>query len=38
VRAVTAEAVDPEVPSAKEFGAAVRTWFRANVDTAAQAS
>jgi alkylation response protein AidB-like acyl-CoA dehydrogenase len=36
--AVTAEAVEPEVPSITEFRAAVRSWFRANVDAAEQTS
>ena len=38
VVAVTAEAVEPELPSATEFRATLRNWFRANVDASAQAS
>jgi alkylation response protein AidB-like acyl-CoA dehydrogenase len=35
---VTADAIEPEVPTVKEFRAAVRNWFRANVDATAQAT
>jgi len=38
VGVVIADAVEPEVPSAQEFRLAVREWFQANVDSAAQAS
>jgi alkylation response protein AidB-like acyl-CoA dehydrogenase len=34
---VTADAIDPAVPTLQEFRAAVRNWFRANVDATAQA-
>ena len=35
---VTADAIEPEVPTVTEFRAAVRNWFRANVDATAQAT
>jgi alkylation response protein AidB-like acyl-CoA dehydrogenase len=33
---VTADAIEPEVPTVNEFRAAVRDWFRANVEATAQ--
>jgi alkylation response protein AidB-like acyl-CoA dehydrogenase len=33
---LTADAIEPEVPTVKEFRAAVRDWFRANVEATAQ--